>query len=86
MPQTVFVFCAPFEERIAFSEQADGANLPPLSSGHCWRVLFQTSFTELAIRGFKVDAKQAIAALRTMGFYVGKPGADFLQLRRPPDK
>ena len=85
MPQTVFVFCAPLKST-SRSERPDGANLPPSSSGHCWRVLFQTSLTEMAIRGFKVDANEAVAALRTMGFYVGKPGADVLQLRRPPDK
>jgi hypothetical protein len=73
MPKSVFVFSALHEEKVAFSVQEDGANIPRAASGAPWRPAFRTAMTESSLGMFKVNARKVVAALQAKGFYVGRP-------------
>jgi hypothetical protein len=73
MAQDAFVFTARGDESIAISVREDGANLPPAASGEPWAPSFRTTFSEKSFAVFGVEPAAVFQALRTKGFYVGKP-------------
>lgn len=73
MTQDVFVFVARADDRIAFSVREDGANLPPSSSGAAWVPSFKTTLSDQSLALFAVEPGAVSQALRTKGFYIGKP-------------
>lgn len=83
MIEFIFVFSAHSEESIAFSVLKDGSNLPASTSGAPWLSGFRTTLSDSSFSLFGVDPVSAARAIRTTGFFVGKPVATASPAARP---